>query len=303
MTEPVPVHNGRAAGASWKCGGYLFKRVVEYESRIERLPRLAGVRFGASYPARRGAHVVTFEATPVGREAERASPWLRGGNALHDVLTLWSFAQAIPVLVPPIKRPPASGDLGYELADDGEMATTVTTAYRECRLRPRRRRVWSALLTYLELAQQRQLQVDAVLLTSVLECLAPLPRRAAATRYQPIVTHLAAVPVVAAAALDRSKIEMLVVELYKLRNGFLHSGVHPYRDNIDLGGVTVTTGRVVRGTRVLAKLAIANALGFSITCGANRLADEVKYLFDGGSFVPRDVAALIAAHAAASGGT
>jgi hypothetical protein len=150
------------------------------------------------------------------------------------------------------------------------------------------------LVTYLELAHQRQLQVNAVLLTSVLECLAPLLRGDAATRYQPITTHLASVPVIARAALDHGKLETLVVELYKLRNGFLHSGVHPYRDNIDLGGVTVTTGRVVRGARVLAKLAVADALGFPATSEAERLANEVKYLFDGGSFVPKDVAAFLA---------
>lgn len=297
MTGPILVHNGRAADATWTCGGYRFEKVPEYDRRIERLPRLAGHRAGSYYPARRGAHVVTFEATAISAEAERASPWLRGGNALHDVLTLWSFAQAMPVLVPPIKRAPASGDLGLAIADDNELVTAVTTAYSTCRRRGRGRRVWSALLTYLELAHQRQLQVGAVLLTSILECLAPLPPGAPATRYQPIVSHLAAVPAVVAAQLDRAKVEALVVELYKLRNSFLHSGIDPYREDIDLNGVTITTGRVVRGTRILAKLAIADALGFPETSETERLSGEVGHLFDGGSFVPRGVATLLAAYA------
>ena len=103
-----------------------------------------------------------------------------------------------------------------------------------------------------------------------------LLRGAAATRYQPITTHLASVPVIARAALDQGKLEALVVELYKLRNGFLHSGLHPYHDNIDLDGVTVTTGRVVRGARVLAKLAVADAFGFPATSERRRRTSVLR---------------------------
>lgn len=293
----IEVHNGEASEPEWECSGYRFQRVVDYVDRVQRLPRLAGSRNGRVYGATPGEHVVTFVAKPVGDESSRPSRWVQGGISLHDVLTLWSFVGGTPVLVSPIRRAPTADERAYTLAEDDEIVRAIVGAYAACRRRPVKRRVWSALLTYLEIAHVRPVQVKAVLVASVLECLAPLTMSSGSeedrSRYMPIIEHLAGLPQLATLQIPDGSVEALIVELYRLRNGFLHGGVHPYRDDIDLGSVTVTTGRIVSASRKLAKLALANALGVPATWSGGMLAQQVQTLFTSGSFVPKDIEALL----------
>jgi hypothetical protein len=231
--------------------------------------------------------------------------WIRGGKSLHDVLLLWSFPGGLPVLVAPIKRAPTADERSYALADPDELTSAITAAYRACRLRPVKRRIWSALLTYLEIAHVRPMQLKAVLVTSVLECLAALSMSSGTdedrSRYQPIISCLAGLPEFANIRVPDGPIEALIVELYRVRNGFLHGGVHPYRDDIDLGPVRVTTGRIVSGARMLAKLAVAHALNVPSTWTSRALAQKVETLFSNGSFVPKDVEEILKRVAAAGG--
>lgn len=298
MDELHEVHNGEATDAEWECGGYQFQRVAGYAASAARLPRLAGVRDGRSYLANAGEHVVTFRAQAINQEAERESRWLKGGTSLHDVLALWSFVGGLPVLVPPIKRAPTADERGYALADESEVVSAVRDAYRACRLRPVKRRVWSALLTYLEIAHVRPMQLKAVLVTSVLECLAPISMAIGSesedrSRYRPIVDYLGSLRSVAGVRIPQPSIESLVVELFRIRNGFLHGGVHPYRDDIELGSVKTTTGRIVSGSRRLAKLGLAQALSVPSTWTSDMVARQVLTLLTDGSFVPKDVEELM----------
>jgi hypothetical protein len=300
MTKPqtaIEVYNGEAQEPEWECGGYRFQRTPDYADRVRQLPRLAGSRNGIAYEGNVGENVVTFVAEPVNDEAARPSRWLKGGTSLHDVLILWSFVGGVPVLVPPLRRTPTADERGYVLAEDDEVVPAVVGAYVACRRRPVKRRIWSALLTYLEIAHVRPMQVKAVLVASVLECMAPLAMQPQneedRSRYKPIVEDLAALPQLANLKTPKGSVEALIVELYRLRNGFLHGGVQPYRDDIDLGEVKVTTGRIVSAARKLAKLALANALGVPDTWSGGMLARQVQTLFTDGSFVPKDIETLL----------
>lgn len=296
--EPIEILDGEATAVDWACGGYRFRRVENYETQARRLPQLAGKRNGMEYDAIDGEHVVTFLAEAILPEAQRDSRWLKGGSSLHDVLLLWSFVGGLRVYVKPIKHPPTSDERSYALADADEIENAVTQAYRACRLRAVSRRTYSALLTYLEIAHVRPMQVKAVLIASVLECLAPISAPADAddgARYRPIIDRLAALPSVAEHGVERDAIEALIVELYRIRNGFLHGGVHPYREDINLGEVTTTTGRIVSGARRLAKLAVAQALGVPKTWTTDALTNGLKTLFTNGSFVPSEVERVLRA--------
>lgn len=291
------IYNGEASESEWECGGYRFHKLPDYEQRINELPRLGGAKNGESYPANPGVHVATFRAEAVGPEAERLSRWFQHGTSLDDVIALWSFVGGVPVFVAPLTRPPTADERWYAIAESTEIVNAVKTAYRGCRLRPVTRQAWSSLLTYLEIAHVRPIQVKSVLVTSVLECLAPIGMPAPTggpefARYEPIIEHLAALEILKPLQLQRSSIEALIVALYRIRNGFLHGGIHPYQEDITVGEVKTTTGRVVAGSRMLAKLAVANALKVPPTRAAARLSKSVQTLLLEGSFMPHAIAEL-----------
>lgn len=299
-THPLStdVFNGEAVDSVWECGGYQFSRSPDYEHRIQDLPRLGGFKNLESFPANLGTHVATFNAVPIHPEAERSSRWFYDGTSLDDIIALWSFAGGVPVFVEPLKRPPTADERSYVIAHPNEIVNAVKTAYKGCRQRPVTRQAWSSLLTYLEIAHVRPIQVKSALVTSVLECLAPIGMPSPAgspefARYEPIVEHLASLPLLESRKLQRSSIEALVVALYRVRNKFLHSGIHPYQEDIEIGPATLTTGRVVAGSRMLAKLAVANALKFPPTRAAAELGRSVQTLLTDGSFVPRAITELL----------
>jgi hypothetical protein len=89
------------------------------------------------------------------------------------------------------------------------------------------------------------------------------------------------------AGVNRDQVEALIVELYRLRNQFLHSGVHPYRADIAICGMTTTTGRVVRTGQILLKLALHAKLNFTEDGRqVKTLAGQVQEFFRSGSFAP-----------------
>lgn len=218
------------------------------------------------------------------------------GTALHDVLALWSFGGGREV-VPYNSRAhwPSSDELGFELVESDEILDYVGRSYGRVRVRPVDRRIRSALLSYLEIQHVRPLQLKAALLTSVLECLAPINAPKAAQdskRYEPIVAKVSALPLLRhmgrRSALPH--IERVVVELFRLRNEFLHAGVNPYRNDISIGEAITSMGRVVRASRILAKLCLTYALGFPNSgTGARRLVAQLGWFFDSGTFLPKQL--------------
>ncbi|MCL4479095.1 MAG: hypothetical protein M1381_08385 [Deltaproteobacteria bacterium] len=265
--------------------------MAEYEQRIKELPALGDSSGGRSYRARKGRHIVTFHATQNTSSSQKAM-WFKDGNSLDDILALWSFAGGLEVGTSPTKMHcPVANECTYELEDSISIAKFVTDAYGKIRHRPVNRRIKSALLTYLEVRHVRPLQLKVALLTSVLECLAPRISTDYSNkiikRYKPINDLFFELVAVWNIDVPYNQIELLVVELFRFRNKFLHSGVFPYREKIKIGKTTTNIGRVAIASRMLTKLTIQKELKFSMnSSGSIALASNIREFFRSGSFVP-----------------
>lgn len=289
----IAICNGVSDAPEWRCAGFRFTRVLDYERRLKRLPALASRVGERLRPARKGTHVVTFNAQAEGASPPRASMFFEDGTALHDVLALWSFAGGREV-VPYNSRAhgPTADELGFELVESDGVVDFVGRSYGCVRVRPVDRRIRSAFVTYLEIQHVRPLQLKAALLTSVLECLAPInaPKTAQdSKRYEPIVAKLSTLPLLRHMGRRNAtpQVERVVVELFRLRNEFLHSGVFPYRDDIAIGEAITSMGRVVRASRILAKLTLMYELGFPDSgFRARRLVTQLGWFFNSGTFLP-----------------
>ncbi len=296
-TIQIPIYNGISDIPAWDAGGYHFKRVPEYEQRIKELPALGGSSGGRSYRARKGRHIVTFHATQNAASVHK-SMWFEDGDSLYDVLALWSFAGGFEVITSRSKKHcPTANECGYEIADPSSITKLVSEAYGKTQEAPINRLVKSALLTYLEVRHVHPFQLKVALLTSVLECLGHLVKDSCSTRnakkYKPkIVDLLSAVASEWKSCVTCDQIEAFVVELFQLRNEFLHSGVFPYKANIQIGEITTTYGRVVIVSRMLTKLAIQKELKFAMnSSGSIALASNIREFFRSGSFVPPAISA------------
>ncbi|HWD38805.1 MAG TPA: hypothetical protein VG944_08150, partial [Fimbriimonas sp.] len=215
VSEPRDIYNGVCDAKEWSCGGFRFEQAADYIAQLERLPALAT----NSQSARKGEHVVTFRATPF-REIHK-SMWFEDATSLEDVLALWSFCggQEAVSLVGKV-RGPSSGELGYQLVGPSDLEWFLCEAYGRLRKRPVDRQIKSALLTYLEIQHVRPLQLEATLICSVLECLAPIgPPTGDQKRYIPIIDLLSRLPVAQERA-TRDKIEEVIVFLYGFRHDF-----------------------------------------------------------------------------------
>ena len=100
--------------------------------------------------------------------------------------------------------------------------------------------------------------------------------------------------------IPRESLEEIVVALYRVRNAFLHGGIFPPKDALPLGSVKTTTIRVVNAARILAKLAVADAMKFPTLRAGRKLGNDVKVLLTTGSFISAHVAELLAALEAAA---
>lgn len=279
------VFNGVALEDVWDCGGYRFWKSREYRYLLDELP--------SSRPGKAGKHVATFHAEGVDNESSRPSRWITGATSLDEVVALWSFVSGMPVHIEPIRRGPTANERFYAFGEPHEIVAAITESYSICRRRPRSRKVISAFLTYLEIAHIGPLQIKAVLVTSVLECLAPIRTPSknvraddeSPRRYTPIVKSLCALPVIVNVGVPPWAIERLVVLLYRVRNGFLHGGIHPFETELAFGSVMITTSIAVNAARMLAKFAVAEAMAVPITKSEQLLCRKLLNLVENGTFI------------------
>jgi hypothetical protein len=292
-SERIPVYNGVSDEVEWSCAGFRFERAPDYELQLQKLPTSPSGFGDNIQPGQKGEHVVTFTAIPL-KEPERGM-FFEDATSLEDVTALWSFVGRFEVVTPRSNvHRPSGKELNLALVGAEEVAQVVTAAYGRLRARPICRRSRSALLTYLEIRHVRPLQIEAALLCSVLECLAPIGAPSDdRQRYRPIVDLLAALPV--AVDIGRGRIEQLVVVLFGFRNEFLHGGVYPYRDDIEISSAMTTIGRAVHAARILTKFAVASALKFDpVKPGV--LGVQIRAFFEGGTFIPAALAKLFQAN-------
>ena len=171
MTTAIRVYNGVSESPIWSCVGYDFVRASDYDRRVEQLPRWAstGLR---NKRARVGQNVVTFNAEPT--QAERPSLFYGDTTRLDDILAIWSLVTGLTVTKARGERWPTRDDLIFRLADPIDVARCVSESYRKVVQRPPRRGVRAAILVYSEIPHVRTVDVKSTLITSVLECLAPI---------------------------------------------------------------------------------------------------------------------------------
>lgn len=286
----LEIFNGIADAREWTCQGYRFVRVAEYHAQLERLPDLPSAPPGGTPIERKGEHVVTFHAYEPDRSPGKSRIY-EDGTALHDILTLWTFGGRHEVgTANSNMHGPSIGEKTFALSQPDDIVGLISEGYERIR-RLQDRRIRSALLTYLEIAHVRPLQVKVALITSVFECLTSLrhvPRdpNSRSAKYAPIIQSIASMEQIKQIPMEYDFIAELIIELYKMRNAFLHSGVEPYRNNIQILGITTSMGRIVMTARYIAKLAVASAIGFPLTSKQIKsVIARLSYFLNHGSFM------------------
>lgn len=288
----VRIYNGVSLQQTWSCIGYKFVQAPAYGRRIEQLPRLAstGLR---NKRARIGRNVVTFSAEAT--RDERPSIFYSDAKRLDDVLAIWSLVSGLTVTKAHHERWPTSDDLWFKLADAADVTRCVSESSRKITQRPPRQNVRAAVLVYLEIPHVRTVEVKSALLTTVLECFAPISAPANAPdrqRYRPIIEKLLSLASKPDNATPQN-IEQLVVALYKIRNGFAHAGgtgATLSATTFPIGAVTAEARRVVNASRFFCKLAIGEALSVPLnTSPARSCTRALHNFFQNGTFSPQQI--------------